>query len=270
MKSRLYDTHCHLDFRDFEGDRAEVVRRAEAAGVVRIVVVGTDFASSRRAIALAEAHESVRAVVGWHPGHASEAPADIRPELRELARSPRVVAIGETGLDYFRLPEGKTNEIEAQREQLRERQRLLFKQQLEVATEVGLNVVVHQRASFDDTLRVFKPYADQVRAVFHCFANPVSELQAVLDLGSLVSFTGIVTFKNGEVVREAAAAVPADRFMVETDAPYLAPLPHRGKRCEPAYVRHTAEAVALARGCSVETVSELTCRTAEGFFREMW
>jgi len=267
MTSRIYDTHCHLDFPDFDADRAEVIGRAEAAGVTRVVVVGTDIASSRQAIGLAEKHESLRAVVGWHPGHATEAPQDIRAELRKLARHPKVVAIGETGLDYFRLPEGKTEDTEARREQIRQRQRALFRQQLEVAIELELNCVVHQRASFQDTLNVFRPYADRVRAVFHCFANPVSELQQVLALGSLVSFTGIVTFKNAGVVRESAAAVPADRFMVETDAPFLAPLPNRGKRCEPAYVRQTAEAVAVARGCSVEEVSELTCRTAEDFFR---
>jgi TatD DNase family protein len=258
-----------LDFPDFDADRAEVIGRAEAAGVVRVVVVGTDLASSRQAIRLAEEHESVRAVVGWHPGHATEAPKDIQTELRELARHPKVVAIGETGMDYYRLPEGETEEAEARREQIRERQRALFRQQLEVAVELGLNCVVHQRASFEDTLNVFRPYADRVRAVFHCFANPVSELQAVIELGSLVSFTGIVTFKNAEVVREAAAAVPEDRFMVETDAPFLAPLPYRGKRCEPAYVRYTVEAVAKARRCSVEELSELTCRTADGFFRGM-
>lgn len=267
MTPMLYDTHCHLDFPDFEVDRPAVIERAEGAGVVRVIVVGTDLTSSRQAVRLAEEHESLRAVVGWHPGHATEAPGDIRAELAALARHPKVVAIGETGLDYYRLPEGDTEEAEARREAIRERQRALFRQQCEVAIELGLNCVVHQRASFEDTVRVFQPYADRLRAVFHCFANPLSELRQVLDLGSLVSFTGIVTFKNAESIREVVAAVPADRFMLETDAPFLAPQPHRGRRCEPAYVRHTAEAVAQARECSIDTVSRLTVETARGFFR---
>lgn len=267
MTADLYDTHCHLDYEDFVADRSEVIGRALAEGVSRMVVVGTDFPSSRQVLRLAEEHEAVWAVVGWHPGHATEAPLDVREELRVMARHPKVVAIGETGLDYYRLPEGEGPEAEVRREQIRERQRSLFRQQLEVAAELGLNCVVHQRASFDDTVRVFRPYADRLRAVFHCFANPLSDLEQVLALGSLVSFTGIVTFKSADVVREAVAAVPADRFMVETDAPFLAPVPFRGKRCEPAYVRHTAAAVALVRGCSEDTLGRATCATAKAFFR---
>lgn len=266
MNPVFYDTHCHLDYGDFDGDREEVVRRAEESGIGRMIVVGTDLASSRQAIGMAERHESVWAVVGWHPGHATEAPLDIRGELRELGRHPRVVGIGETGLDYYRLPEGEGEEAEARREQIRERQRGLFRQQLEVAAELGLNCVVHQRSSFEDTVRVFEPYADRVKSVFHCFAGTVEEMEQVIGMGSLVSFTGIVTFKSAASIREVAKAVPEGKFMVETDSPFLAPVPYRGKRCEPAYVRHTAEAIAMERGCSVEELSRVTCATAEGFF----
>jgi TatD DNase family protein len=262
---RLYDTHCHLDYPDYDGDRDAAVERAVASGVERLIVVGTDLASSRQALALAHKHAAVYAVVGWHPGHATEAPADIRAELRELARQPKVVGIGETGLDYYRLPEGE--EAEGQRQLIKRRQEALFVQQLEVASELGLNCVVHQRASFEDTVRVMERYAGRVKGVFHCFTDGLEAMRRVLAMGSLVSYTGIITFKNAALVRETAAAVPPDRYMVETDAPFLAPVPYRGKRCEPAYVRHTAEAVAAARGCSVGQVSRETCATAEAFFR---
>lgn len=265
MEPKLYDTHCHLDYADYDTDRDAAVERALAVGVARLIVIGTDLASSRQALALAQRHEGVYAVVGWHPGHATEAPADIRDELRELARQPKVVGIGETGMDYYRLPEGDS--AAEQRDLIRRRQESLFVQQLEVAAELGLNCVVHQRASFEDTLRIMAPFAGRVRGVFHCFTDGLAEMQRVLAVGSLVSYTGIITFKNAASIRETAAAVPADRYMVETDSPFLAPVPFRGKRCEPAYVRYTAEAVAAARGCSLEQVSRETCATAEGFFR---
>jgi len=266
MLPPIYDTHCHLDYPAFREDLEAVLGRAREAGVRRMICVGTDFGSSREAIRLAETHPDVWATVGWHPGHAEEAPEDVRSELRVLAGHPRVVAIGETGLDFFRLPKGKTEEAEARREAIRNRQRVLFRQHLEVAVEAGLNCVIHQRACFEDAIQELRPYSDRVRGVFHCFANPLADLEKVLELGSLVSFTGLVTFGNAVEVRESLAAVPEGRYMVETDSPYLAPVPHRGQRCEPAYVRYTAEEVAVVRGCSPEAVSRVTCETAEGFF----
>jgi len=266
----FFDTHAHLDDRPFAADFPLVLQRARAAGIVKITNIGTDFESSRRVIELAETHAGLYAVAGWHPSHAHEAPADLRPGLRALARHPKVVALGETGLDYHWLPtrtdKSATPEADAQH---KARQAELFTQHLEVAVESGLNVVIHQRDAFDDTLALLAPWAGRVKAVFHCFGEGPERLQRVLALGFLVSFTGIVTFKNGQNVRDSAAAVPAGRFMLETDSPYLAPIPHRGKRCEPAYVREISETVAAVRGMTLEALSRITCETAEAFFPKL-
>lgn len=262
------DTHAHLDFPDFAEDVAAVVERAAAAGIDRIVSIGTDLESSRRAIALAEKFPGVFAAVGWHPGHAEEAPDTIREPLLELARHPKVVAIGECGIDYFRLPTKSGGNLEEDA-RVKEKQRRLFIEQLEVAAETGLNAVVHTRESFEDTMTLLHPFASRVRAVFHCFVGTPAEMQRVIAIGSLVSFTGIATFKNAVAVRETLAATPLDRFMLETDCPYLAPIPYRGKRCEPAYVRDLATVVAGVHGCSMETLADATSKTARTFFKRL-
>ena len=258
----LIDTHAHLDYEDFAADFDAVLQRAREAGVERIVTIGTSVESSRRAVELAERHAMIFAVVGVHPTTADEAPADLTRVLTELARHPRVVAIGETGLDYHRLPEGEPAVTKYQSTQA-----TVFRQQLEVAASLGLNVVIHQRDAWADTLEILRGYTGRLRGVFHCFGGTPAQAEEVLALGHLVSFTGIATFKNGAVVRETAAAVPADRFMVETDCPYLAPVPFRGKRCEPAHTRETAQAVAVARGWTLDELSKQTTATAETFFR---
>jgi len=260
----FYDTHAHLTFPDFADDLPGLIARAGAAGITRIITIGTDLESSRRAVALAEAYTPVYAVVGWHPNDLDPAPEDVRPELRDLCGHPKVVAIGETGIDYFRLPKD-----EAAAENLKARQEKFFRQQLELAIEQNLNVVVHQRAALDATLEIFAEYADRVRGQFHCFVDDAAAMRRVIELGSVVSFTGIITFKNAEEVREAAAAVPLDAVMVETDSPFLAPMPHRSKRCEPAYTRHTAEKVAEVKGVSLEELSAATCATAHEFFPKL-
>lgn len=263
----FFDTHAHLDYPDFAPDFTQVLERAAAAGITKIISIGTDFESSTRAIQLAEQYAEIYAVVGWHPGRAAEAPADIRPQLRELARHPKVVAIGETGLDYYRLPSSQGQGTSADDELYQEKQAQIFRQQLEVATEAGLNCVIHQRGDcFEDTMRLWQPFADRVRAVFHCFAGTPAQLARILDWGGLVSYTGIVTFKNGENVRAAVAATPLGRFMLETDCPYLAPIPYRGKRCEPAYVKEIAATVAEVKGCSLDTLSAATGQAAREFF----
>ena len=265
----FYDTHAHLDYPDFAAELPEIIARAEAAGITRIIAIGTDLTSSARALAISEQFPGVFAAVGWHPTNVMEAPDDIRPALRELARHPTAVAIGETGLDYYRLPSQSPGGTLADDETYKQKQALIFQQQLEVAAEVGLNCVVHQRSALDDTLAQMQPFVGQVRGVFHCFVDDPAAMQRVLAMGSLVSFTGIATFKNAETIRVTAATVPADQFMVETDSPYLAPIPFRGKRCEPAYVAHTAEALARVRGCSLEELSQSTCATAHRFFPKL-
>ena len=211
----FYDTHAHLDYPEYAPDFAEMLARAQAAGITKIIAIGTDLASSRRALALAEQNAAIYAAVGWHPGNAHEAPADIRPELRELARHPKAVAIGECGLDYYRLPSKcGVSEVgtvtpcapSAEDEIYKQKQAEIFRQQLEVAAETGLNCVIHQRSSFDDLFAQIQPFATRTRGVFHCFGESVERLQKILSLGWLVSYTGIVTFKNGQNIRDADVA----------------------------------------------------------------
>jgi TatD DNase family protein len=283
----LVETHAHLDYPDFAGDFDEVLWRATEAGVTRIITIGTSVESSRRAVDLAEKYPNIFAVIGVHPTYVEESGEDVITPLRELAKSPRVVAIGETGLDYHRLPsvevakERQTQvfskalqsfteeELEADIHDgaYKSKQASMFEQQLDLAAELGLNVVIHQRDAWDDTLAIMQPYTGKVRGVFHCFGGSLEQANTVINLDHLVSFTGIVTFKNGLSVREVATQIPLWKFMVETDCPYLAPVPFRGKRCEPAHTRIVAETIAGARRMTLEEVAEATTETAEKFFR---
>jgi TatD DNase family protein len=265
----FYDTHAHLDYPDFANELPEVISRASSAGITQIISIGTSLKSSEQVLAIADRFPNVFAVVGCHPSDAAEAPDDIRPALRQLARHPKVVALGETGLDYYRLPSKQEPSRAAEDAPYKAKQAELFRQHLEIASEMGLNCVIHQRDSFEDTLRALEPFASKVRGVFHCFANDIASLRRVLALGSIVSFTGILTFKNGANIRETLAATPLDKFMLETDSPFLAPVPYRGKRCEPAYVREIAAVAAEVKQCSVQDLSTATCATARDFFRNL-
>jgi TatD DNase family protein len=282
----LIDTHAHLDFPEFATDLEVVLGRAHEAGVGRVITIGTSIESSRRAIEIAENYQAVYAAVGVHPSYADGAEDDVITPLRELARNPRVVAIGETGLDYHRLPSqevAKENqvqvmtalrsetdeEIEAQIRDgaYKSKQASLFQQQLDLAVELGLNMVIHQRDAWEDTLDLLQSYTGRVRGVFHCFGGTAEQAKEVIDLDHLVSFTGIVTFKNGATMRQVAAEVPLWKFMLETDCPYLAPAPFRGKRCEPAHTRIVGQTIAAVRCISVNEIAEATTETAEQFFR---
>lgn len=281
----LIETHAHLDYQDFAPDLEGVISRAAEAGVTRIISIGTGLESSRRAVALAERFPNVHAVVGIHPTNVTEEGLDFLPALGELARHPKVVAIGETGIDYHHLPEElqapKVADVDSAllAQSHGDQERLIaegawksaqadaFRMQLDLALELGLNVVIHQRSAWEDTLEVLRPYTGKLRGVFHCFGGTPEEAAEVAALGHLVSFTGIITFKNAEQVRLTAAAVAPDGYMVETDCPYLAPVPYRGKRAEPAHTRLVAEKIAEVRGITLEEVAEATTRTAEGFFR---
>ena len=286
----LIETHAHLDYPDFAGDFDDVLRRATEAGVTRIITIGTSVESSKRAVNLAEKYPSIYAVIGVHPTYAEEAEEDVITPLRELAKSPRVVALGETGLDYHRLPSLElTKERNTRATQIianalqysteeeieagihdgayKAKQASLFEQQLDLAVELGFNVVIHQRDAWNDTLEIMRPYSGKLRGVFHCFGGTIEQANQVLDFDHLVSFTGIVTFKNGASVREVATQIPLWKFMVETDCPYLAPVPFRGKRCEPAHTRLVAESIAAARGLPVAEIAAATTETAEKFFR---
>jgi TatD DNase family protein len=279
----LIDTHAHLDYPDFADDLEEVIRRARDAQVTRIITIGTGIESSERAVALAEKYPNVYAVVGVHPTYVQDEVENFLPALRALAKHPKVAAIGETGLDYHHLPSGELESspaiaaLQADVAQdaeaavldgaYKSAQAEAFRVQLDLAIALGLNVVIHQRDAWDDTLEIFKPYTGRVRGVFHCFGNRPDQAMDVIALGHLVSFTGIVTFKNAKLVRETAVTVPEDCYMVETDCPYLAPVPHRGERCEPGYTRLVAEQIARERGISLDAVAHQTTATAEKFFR---
>jgi len=257
----LIDTHAHLDYSDYDDDRAQVISRAAEAGVTEIISIGTRIDSSMRAVELAENFPNVWATAGIHPCDVDAAPEDAIERLRALAQSRRVVAVGEIGLDYHHLPEG-AEAIAANKA----RQAALFRAQLALAVELGLNAVIHQRDSWDDTLAILREFTGRVRGVYHCFGGTLAQAQEVIALGHLVSFTGIVTFKNARQVQATAQDVAFDQFMVETDCPYLAPVPDRGKRCEPAHTRTVAEQIAKLRGVSVEEIAARTTATARAFF----
>jgi TatD DNase family protein len=278
----LVDTHAHLDFPEFATDLDEVLRRAKEAEVSKIIAIGTTLQSSRQAILFAEQHPEVYAVIGIHPTSVSTEGGDFFSELSQLADHPKVVAIGETGLDYHRLPSSlrkqeisettfgaastETIESDLHDDAEIDSQSVAFEQHLELAVTKSKNVVIHQRDAWADTMRILRPYSDRLHGVFHCFNGTLDQAQEAIELGHYVSFTGIVTFKNANDLRETASSLPSDRIMVETDAPYLAPIPHRGKRCEPAFVRETAAAIAKVRNLTLESFSDQTTRNAERFF----
>ncbi|MCW1924171.1 TatD family hydrolase [Luteolibacter arcticus] len=264
----LTDSHCHLASHRFApAEVPDLIARAKAHGVTRLVTLVTGLDDLEANLAIAAAHPEVSVCIGFHPCDAHEAPDDGIDRLRLHVSDPRVCGIGETGLDYYHpAPEGWTEET------FRERQRLLLDAHFELAAEADLNVVIHTRdtkgdASFQDALAIYRRYAAKVRAVFHCFIGPEANAREVIALGGLVSFGGVATFKNAADVLATATAVPADSFLLETDSPYLAPVPHRGQRNEPAYVRHVAEHLAQHRGITLQQLASQTEATASAFFR---
>jgi TatD DNase family protein len=267
----FYDTHAHLDYEEFAPDFGAMVERARAAGIVKMISIGTTLASSERAVRLAEQHDCIYAAVGWHPSDANDAPADVRPALRAFAAHPKVVAIGETGLDYYRMPSHRPGGTAADDERYKQNQARIFAQQMELAAELGLPLVIHQRASMDAILEQMQPFVGKIRAVFHCFSEPPATLQRILAMNCIVSYTGILTFKNGQNVREALAATPMNSFMLETDCPYLTPEPFRKtvRRCEPAFVKNIADVAAQVKNCTLDELSAATCATAHQFFRKL-
>lgn len=264
----LIDTHVHLESDAFRGEEEAVVSRAAAAGVTRMVAIGCDLESSRGALALARRFPGVRATVGVHPTYVTEVTEkDWLGQLREMAQDPCCVGIGETGLDFYHAaPEGWSEEA------YRDRQREFFGAQLGLAAECGLNVVVHQRdrvgrGSWEEIRAMVGPWEGRLRCVFHCWVHPWREAAPMVAAGHVVGFGGVVTYPKAEDAARAAAEAPLGSFVLETDGPYLAPVPYRGKRNEPAYLGQTAEKVAALRGMSVAALAEATSAVADGFFR---
>lgn len=267
----LIDTHCHLDFPDFQDELDSIVSRAREAGVERIITIGTTLASSHQAIQLSETYPEIFAAIGVHPCHVDSWTDSCADQLAELSRHPKVVAIGETGLDYHHMPAPEEfadeDEYQNRLESIKALQKRAFTAQCQVAEREGLNLVVHQRNSWDDCLENLQPFHGRLGAVFHCFSESTGRARQLIELGHLVSFTGIVTFKKCDALRQTVADLPADRFMLETDAPYLAPVPHRGKRCEPAMVADSGRVIADACGIPLDELIATTANTAKGFFR---
>ncbi len=245
------DTHCHLQLGDEAAQTA--VNRALAAGVGRMICIGTDLATSQAAVDLAGSQKQVWATVGLHPHDASRHDSEWEG-LRRLAGAPRVVGVGEAGFDlhYRHSPEAA--------------QEASFRAHVRLATELDLALVIHSREAWDQTFAVLESEGVPARTVFHCFTGGPAEARRALDLGAWLSFSGIVSFRNADDVRAAAALVPVDRLLVETDSPFLAPAPHRGRPNEPAYLPEVGAAVAVARGTSPEAVAELSRRNALAVF----
>ena len=249
---RLVDSHVHLDDAKFDADREETIERARAAGVERMLAIGAGDGPPdlEAAVRLADRYPFIYATVGVQPHDASKATAETWTRLRELAAHPKVLAIGEIGLEfhYDFSP--------------RNVQRAVFEQQLAIAAETGKPIVIHTREAWDDTLAMLRAYG-RGAGIVHCFTGGETEARRVLDLGFHLGFGGVLTFPKADALRQAARVTPGDRLLVETDCPYLAPVPHRGKRNEPAFVVETVRRLAEVRGCAPEEIAELTTRNFE-------
>ena len=250
----MTDTHAHINMPRFADDLAAVVGRANAANVKTIVVVGVDIPSSRGAVEIAARFPGCWAAVGVHPHEADSCTTATWRELDALAQAPEVVAIGETGLDYYRMNSGK------------EAQQSAFARHLALAAKRQLPVIVHVRDAYADAQRLLTRAMPPRRAVMHCFSGDSAQAAAFVELGCMISLAGPVTFRAAAKLHAVAKMVPSERLLVETDCPYLAPVPYRGKRNEPAYVRYTLDAVAQRRGVAQRKLEETTDRNAQTFF----
>lgn len=262
------DSHCHLASYKFAStELQEIVDRASDHGIHRMITLATSLEDIPEHTAITERFSNVYSALGIHPCDVHQTPDDYLSTLKDLAKHPKCKAIGETGLDYFHpAPEGWTDA------DYHARQRSFLRQHFQLAAELGKNIVIHTRdktgkQSLDDAVDIYREFANDVQAVFHCFLGPWENASAILELGGYLSYTGIATFKKATDTLDAAIKTPADRIMVETDSPYLAPVPHRGKRNEPAFTSHIANHIAEARGLSLETFSQITEENVNRFFK---
>jgi TatD DNase family protein len=253
----LVDSHAHIQGKEYAGEVEAVIARARAAGIDKIIAVGGagEMSSNHDAVALADSYENVYATVGMHPHDAKDVGPEELKSLRELTVHPKVVAMGETGLDYYysHSPHGV--------------QRRVFAEFIHLARQTRLPLVVHERDAAQDAAQLLRSEGNgDLRGVIHCFTGNYEAACAYLDLGFYLSFTGIITFKNAEPLRNVARQLPLEKILIETDSPYLTPMPHRGKRNEPAYVRLVAEALAMIKGVSLEDVAQITSENVRDLF----
>lgn len=250
------DSHCHIDFPDYAEGVGPLLDNMRSARVGHALCVSVNLENFPRVLAVAEAHDNVFASVGVHPDHDEGREPDVA-ELVELAAHPKVVAIGETGLDYYRMA----------REEV-DWQRTRFRTHIRAAKQAGKPLIIHTRSAAEDTLAIMaEEEAGEAGGVMHCFTESQAVADAALAMGFYISFSGIVTFKSAKALKEVARHVPLDRLLIETDSPYLAPVPHRGKRNEPAFVRHVAEEIAALRGIGLEEVAAASTRNFFTLFR---
>jgi TatD DNase family protein len=255
----LVDSHCHLDYFS-EAERPEVIARAKAAGVAEMVTIGVTLTQSRQAIAMAEAGAKIWCSVGVHPNHAADEPPVPSPEvIAAMTEHPKVIGIGESGLDYFY--DKAPRDVQEQN----------FRAHIRAAQLTGLPLAIHARDADDDIARMLaeeRAAGDDFRFLLHCFSSTRRLAEAAVGMGGYVSFSGILTFPKSSELRAIAADIPLDRLLVETDAPYLAPVPFRGKRNEPAHTVHTAKVLSEIRGLSAEAMAELTTRNFRNLYRK--
>lgn len=251
----LIDSHAHLTMPQFDNDRRAVLQRAREAGLVHIVTVGSDSADCEQAVALAEASEGISASVGIHPHDVKSVTDETYSRLKTWAYCKKVVAIGEIGLDFYR-------NLSPQQDQ-----REHFRKQLQLAREVSLPVIIHDRDAHQEVVAILRDeQAELIGGVIHCFSGDRAMAEACLGMGFFISIPGTVTFKGADAYRDLIRSIPTDRLLVETDCPFLAPHPFRGKRNEPAYVRYVAEAVAHVKGIDVAELGEITTENAVALF----
>lgn len=252
----LFDTHVHLNASQFLEDREEVIQRAIDAGVKKMVVVGFDVETIQLAMEIVEQYDFIYAAVGWHPVDAIDCTEEHLQWIEELSQHEKVVAIGEMGLDYHWDKSPK------------DIQDTVFRQQIRLAKKIQMPIIIHNRDATEDVIRVLQEEnAQEIGGIMHCYSASREELQACLDMNFYISLAGPVTFKNAKEVKEVAKVIPLDRLLIETDAPYLAPHPYRGKRNEPAYVKLVAEEIARLRNISYEEVCTITMKNGLKLFR---
>jgi TatD DNase family protein len=249
----LIDTHAHLDMEAFQKDLPEVLARAGESEVTDIISIGIDLPSSAKALELAGKYDFIYATVGYHPHNAEAVDLGTLRDLADLASAPKVVAWGEIGLDFFRRHSSPESQIEA------------FERQLDLAGELGLPVIIHDRDAHEQIYEILRKR--NLTGVIHCFSGDYTLAGMFLDLGYYLSIPGTVTYKKADLVREVAAKIPLDRLLVETDAPFLAPVPYRGKRNEPAFVKHTAQEIARLREMDLQELGRSTSENARNLFK---
>jgi len=250
----LIDTHAHLEMTDYDEDRDEVLRRARRGGVRQIVTIGIDRMSSEKSLKLAKAHDFVFATVGVHPHNAQDVDARDLDALARLAAEPEVVAWGEIGLDFYRRHSPEAQQIGA------------FESQLALASSLNLPVIIHSREANSEVFETLKKRKGDVKGVIHCFSGDVPLAYAYMDIGYYISIPGTVTYKKASLIQDVATHIPLERLLLETDAPFLAPVPKRGKRNEPALIVHTAEKIAQLRHEDFETIAHQTTENARKLF----